>query len=102
MTENLLRVTLTFPTELEDVVTDALLDLLPPLGGFTTTKVDGHGFSFENAAAAELVRGRIERCQLQMVIEHGRLDEVLGCLRTKIKFDHGTWWAEKIEGFGRL
>lgn len=102
MTQDLIKVTLTFPTELEDVVTDALLDLLPPLGGFTTTKVDGHGLSFKKAAVAELVRGRIERCQLQMVIEHGRLDEVLACVRTKVRFDHGTWWAEKIEDFGRL
>lgn len=102
MTEPMVKFTMIFPVELEEPVIEALLDMDPPLGGFTTAHVDGHGISFSQAALAEQVRGRVARCQLQIITQQARVDEILACVHGRIHFKHGAWWCEPVAGFGHL
>ena len=102
MTEPMVKFTMIFPMELEETVLETLLELQPPLGGFTTVRVDGHGVSFASAALAEQVRGRVARCKLQVITPHIRIGEILGAVRDRIRFEHGTWWYEPVAEFGRL
>ena len=102
MTAPLVQLTLVVPTTVEDEVVEVLLSIDPPLGGFTSVQVDGHGFSFADAAMVEQVRGRMARAEIRMVVDEIRVPSVLEHLRRTIRFRHGTWWTQRIEGFGKL
>ena len=102
MTDPMVKFTMVFPVELEETVIETLLEMDPPLGGFTTVRVDGHGVSFTGAALAEQVRGRVARCKLQVITPQARTAEILQAVRGRIRFEHGAWWYEPVAEFGHL
>lgn len=102
MSEPLVKLTLVYPLDVEDLVIETLLDLDPPIGGFTTHRVDGHGGGFDHATIGERVRGRTARAMLITILTAADSDRVLHALRAAARFGHGSWWIEPISDFGRL
>ncbi|MBN8742211.1 MAG: hypothetical protein BGP24_16240 [Lysobacterales bacterium 69-70] len=95
------RLNLVFPPNLEDAVTEALLED-PALPGFTLLHAEGHSSDFAKASAREQVRGRVDRRVLWIVIHHERLDSVLGALRRRIAGGDLRWWVEPVLAVGRF
>ncbi|MEX6724937.1 DUF3240 family protein [Parapedomonas caeni] len=102
MTTPLVKLTLVYPTEVDEMLVEALLDLEPPLSGFTTHRVDGHGTRFDTATVGERVRGRTARVMLITILPPDRVTAVIDQVRATLRFAHGTWWVEPISEFGRL
>jgi Protein of unknown function (DUF3240) len=98
----LCRITIVIPTAIEDDIVESLLQIQPPIEGFTTIDAEGHGQSFDNARTHECVRGRVERKMLLMVLPRVRADAVIELLRRSIKCAEAAWWIESVEQFGRL
>ncbi|WP_257389025.1 DUF3240 family protein [Tahibacter caeni] len=95
------RLNLVFPPNLEDAVTEALLEDVT-LPGFTLLHAEGHSSDFARATVREQVRGRVDRRVLWVVIHHERLDGVLAALRRRIVAGDLRWWVEPVLAGGRL
>jgi hypothetical protein len=102
MDRDLCRLTLVYPVAAEDRVVDFLLDLEPPVPGFTSWRAEGHGASFEGKSPREKVRGCIERNMLVMVIERARLADLLAEVRAGCAIPDLAYWVERVESFGRF
>ncbi len=96
------RLNLFFPPALENTVVEILLEHEPPLPGFTTLSVQGHGGDFSRASLREKVRGHIARRALWMVLPRENVDTVLTALRQHMPSHEVIWWTEVVEDFGRL
>ena len=96
------KLTLVYPPEAEDGITELLLTAEPPLTGFTTLVAEGHGHDFANASTRERVRGRVRRGVLTVILSRGRLDWLLEEIRCKAAIQDLTYWVEPLEAFGRL
>jgi len=79
-----------------------MLSLDPPIPGFTTWDVEGHGFGFAGATVRERVRGRIKKNLITAVIERADAERLLQIVAQKAPVPHLTFWIEPIERFGRL
>lgn len=79
-----------------------MLSLEPRIGGFTTFRAEGHGFSFSGASTAENVRGRVERRVLMAVMRQERIPAVLEAIRRKLPVPHLAYWLEPVLEVGRL
>jgi hypothetical protein len=100
MDHNLCKLTLVYPVGAEDQILEFLLDSQPPLPGFTSLRVEGHGENFDEASTREKVRGRIERRMLFVVLERARLQSLLAELHERIAVPHLAYWTEPVETFG--
>jgi hypothetical protein len=100
MDHNLCKLTLVYPVAAEDQILEFLLDSRPPLPGFTSLRVEGHGESFDDASTREKVRGRIERRMLFVVLARARLQILLAELHERIAAPHVAYWVEPVERFG--
>ncbi len=96
------KLTLVYPPQAEDCVTELLLNSEPPLTGFTTWMAEGHGHDFGAASVKERVRGRVKRGILAVVIPRDRLAAVLEDIRTRAPIANLAYWVEPVESFGRL
>lgn len=96
------RLTMIAPRELEEALVGALLELDPPLPGFTTVPVAGHGEDFGAAQVHERVRGRIDRTLLWLVMPADRVDALLTHLRRVLPTREVVWWLEPVDALGRL
>jgi uncharacterized protein DUF3240 len=96
------KLTLVYPPDAEDRITELLLTAEPPLTGFTTLMAEGHGHDFADASVRERVRGRVRRGLLTVLLARGRLDWLLEEIRTKAAIPDLTYWVEPVEAFGRL
>lgn len=96
------RLTLVFPPGVESVLLELLLDIEPPLPGFTVVAAEGHGADFGQASLREQVRGRVARRMLLMVLPAERIASLIADLRTALPNPHVTWWVEPVSAFGRL
>jgi len=99
--DQLVRLNLVFPPSLEHAVAEALM-ADPTLPGFTLLHAEGHSGDFSRASIREQIRGRVDRRVLWVVIELGRLDDVLAALRERISSNDIRWWAEPVIASGRL
>ncbi len=75
-----IRMTLVFPPELEDGITEAL-SAHAGLSGYTLFHAEGHTSDFRRASAGEQVRGRVQRRVLWMLIDPAQLDVALDGVR---------------------
>ena len=97
----LVRLNLVFSPALESTVTEALMTD-PALPGFTLLHAEGHTSDFSRASIREQVRGRVDRRLVWVLIEPGRVDEVLALLRQRIVSRDVRWWVEPVLAGGRL
>lgn len=97
----LVRLNLVFSPALENVVTEALM-ADPALPGFTLLHAEGHTSDFSRASIREQVRGRVDRRLVWVLIEPGRVDEVLALLRQRIVSRDVRWWVEPVLAGGKL
>ncbi len=102
MNLTLKRLTLLVPRDLEDAMLAAVLDLRPPIAGFTTTHVSGHGERFDGTTVQEQVRGRVDRTLLWVVLPAEAVERVLDQLRQRIAHPDIVWWLEPVDAMGRL
>lgn len=79
-----------------------MLNLDPPLAGFTTLSAEGHGFGFANASTSERVRGRVKRAVLIAVMPRCNVDILLNRLAAEAPIPHLTYWIEPVDAFGHL
>lgn len=90
------------PLSAENAVIDVLLTTEPPMAGFTSFPVDGHGASFETATANERVRGRVKRVAIMAVLSRARAEALLLEIEARAPVPHLTYWIEPVLGFGRM
>lgn len=79
-----------------------MLDVEPPIAGFTTWAGEGHGFGFANASISERVRGRVKRTILVAVLTRENVAPLLALIAERAPLPHLTCWIEAVEGFGQL
>lgn len=79
-----------------------MMNFDPPLQGFTTWTVEGHGFGFANASASERVRGRVKREMLEVIIRKSEARQLLDRIVTGAPIPHTTYWIEPVLEFGKL
>jgi hypothetical protein len=96
------KLTLVYPPDAEENITELLLTAEPPLTGFTTLMAEGHGHDFTNASVRERVRGRVRRGLLTVILSRTRLDWLLEEIRCKAAIPDLIYWVEPVEAFGRL
>lgn len=99
---SLKRLTILAPSDLEDAVLEALLEMQPALPGFTTLAVSGHGEHFEGARVQEQVCGRIDRSMTWLVLPEEDIGRVLGQLRRQTPNPDIVWWVEPVDAMGKL
>jgi len=102
MDTKICKLTLIYPAIAEDQIIEVLLEQEPPLPGFTSWAVDGHGHDFTNASMAERVRGRVKNSMLVAVMPRTRLLPLLDIIREEIQVPGLTYWVEPVDGFCRL
>jgi len=102
MDQSICKLTLIYPVNAEDQIVELLLEFDPPLQGFSSWVVDGHGHGFARAQTAELVRGRVKRGMLVAVIQRSRLSNLLDLICNKAKIHGLVHWVEPIDSYGRL
>lgn len=102
MDQSACKLTLIYPPASETHIIELLMNSDPPLSGFTTLQVEGHGHSFSKASMRERVRGRIARGMLVAVLARTRVAPLLEEIRLKAAIPDLVYWVEPIEAFGRL
>lgn len=98
----LVLLTLIAPRALEDTLLDALLAHQPPLGGFSTARIDGHAEDFSRASVREQVRGRVERSQFLLVLPGTGARSLLEALGRQFAGAGLHWWTSPVLDHGRL
>jgi len=96
------KLTLIYPPASEARLVELLMETDPPLSGFTTWAAGGHGHSFEKASMRERVRGRVARGVLVILLDRGRVPELLEEIRVKTAIPDLFYWMEPVEALGRL
>ncbi|MFN7184636.1 MAG: DUF3240 family protein [Thermomonas haemolytica] len=96
-----IRMTLVFPPELADGITEAL-SAHAGLPGYTLFHAEGHTSDFRRASAGEQVRGRVQRRVLWMLIDPAQLDVALDAVRATVASQDVRWWTEPVLAAGRL
>lgn len=91
---------LLLPQSLEEQVIDLLLKHAGPVGSFTATTVDGHGAPGSIASAAEQVRGRAARVQIEIPIAAADADELVAHLRAEMPNADIAWWLMPVLASG--
>lgn len=79
-----------------------MLDMVPPIAGFTTWSAEGHGFGFSGASISERVRGRVTRSVIVAVFRRREAMALLQAVSAKTPAPHLTYWTEPVDGFGRM
>jgi hypothetical protein len=79
-----------------------MLNVDPPIAGFTTWFGEGHGSSFASASPSEQVRGRVKRTMLVAVLPRDTIPALLDLIAYKAPLPHLTYWVEAITDFGQL
>jgi hypothetical protein len=102
MDQSLCRLTLISPAASAERVIEIMLDLDPPIPGFTTWDAEGHGFGFANANPSERVRGRVKRTLITSILGRAEADFILGAIAEQAPIEHLAFWIEPVERFGQL
>lgn len=79
-----------------------MLELDPPMTGFTTWTAEGHGYGFGSASVSERVRGRVKRSIIAAIMWRTEAKALLDIIADKAAFPHLTFWTEPIDEFGQM
>lgn len=102
MEQPLCKLTLVYPPAGSDRIVELMLEIEPPIAGFTTWHGEGHGFGFANASTSERVRGRVKRSILVAILTRDRVAPLLAVIAERAPLPHLTYWVEPVEDFGQL
>jgi len=102
MNQSFCKLTLIYPLASEDRLVDLLLEIEPPLGGFTSWHAEGHGAGFSQTSTNEQVRGRIGRGMVVLVIARERLSSFLDQMGALSATPNLEYWVEPVEHFGHI
>lgn len=91
---------LVLPITLRDRVLDQLLLHPSWVGPFTTHRVEGHGDPDGIASAAEQVRGRAERIQIEILMDERHVAALLAQLRADLPQCDVVWWLSPLIAAG--
>ena len=76
--DTLCKLTLIYPPTVSDGIVELILDMKPPIGGFTTLDAQGHGVSFASASVGERVRGSVDRQMLVAIVSRAEVQTSFG------------------------
>ncbi len=91
---------LILPNALKDQVLDQLLRHPEWVGPFIAHRAEGHGDPDSIASPAEQVRGRAERVRIEILMDSGHVDVLLGRLRTDLSSRESIWWLTPVMSSG--
>lgn len=94
--------TLVLPHMLEEEVVDHLLRHPEWASGFTISQTEGKGHRVRLAGAAEEVRGRARRVQLQMVLNRDDGRALIAHLKQALPQAQIAYWLSPVIEFGRF
>lgn len=94
--------TIVLPKFFEEDLVDHLLEHPEWVPGFTTTAVNGHGHAVAYHGSAEEVRGRVDRVQVQIVMEQGHAEALIEHLKQDMKSAQIAYWLTPVIDFGRF
>jgi nitrogen regulatory protein PII len=92
--------TLVFPKILEENLVDHLLEHSELASGFTTSTVEGHGAGAAFHSAAEQVRGRAHRVQMQIVMNREDAATLIEHLKQDLPNREVAYWISPVLEFG--
>ena len=79
-----------------------MLEMVPPIAGFTTWSAEGHGFGFGTASVSERVCGRVKRNVIVAVLRQREAMALLDAVSAKAPTPYLTFWTEALDGFGQM
>lgn len=96
-----LCLTLLSPPEIEEKLLDALLEVVGN-GVFTSTPTFSHGTAHGRFDSTEQVMGRGRSVQVQILVEHDQLDELLAALRSGFAGTGLRYWVTSLTQAGDI
>lgn len=96
------QLTLVLPVELEDEVIDLLRSLPEGVSGYSVLPAEGFGATAELTTMLEQVRGRASQRMVQVLLQQGQVDGVLGALRSALPTPRIAWWITPVSRCGSL
>lgn len=102
MNMNLVQLTLAAPRHLEEELLEQFLAHPAWAEGFTTFHVEGYSRHHDTLSTQELVRGRTERMEVQIVLEAENAQALLAHLKSRFPKRDVAYWMTPVIEFGRL
>lgn len=99
---SLVQLTLAAPRHLEEDLVEQLLAHPDWAGGFTLVQAEGYSKHHETLSAQELVRGRAQRCAIQIVLDAEHAQALLAHLKQCFPKRDVAYWLTPVTEFGRL
>ncbi len=99
---SLVLLTLAAPRHLEAELVEQLLDHPDWAAGFTLFNAEGYSTHLEKLSAQELVRGRADRCEVQIVMAAEHAQALLEHLKQCFSKRDVAYWLTPVAEFGRL
>jgi hypothetical protein len=94
--------TIVLPAALEEDFVDQMLEHPEWVRGFVITQAQGAGQNVPLSGAAERVRGRSARVQLQIVMARDDAHALLATLKTAFPMKEVAYWITPVVEFGRF
>ncbi|GIK35972.1 MAG: hypothetical protein AMXMBFR45_02660 [Gammaproteobacteria bacterium] len=99
---SLVQLTLVAPSHLEEMLVEALLAHPEWASGFTLARAEGHGTRADALSVQEQVRGRAERCEVQVVLEAELARALVDSLKQALPSRDIMYWITPVAEIGRL
>ncbi|HMM53713.1 MAG TPA: DUF3240 family protein [Candidatus Desulfobacillus sp.] len=93
---------LILPKSLESRALEHLLLHPERVGPFTLYRVEGHGAPHRMTSASEQVRGYADRLQIEILLDEGYAQELIGRLRAELPSSEVNWWLSPVIASGSL
>lgn len=94
--------TLVMPMEVDDALTETLLEHPDLAPGFTSQRVEGQGRRVQFIGTAEHVRGRAAYTRIELVLARDDADALLNILRREFSTSRVFFWLTPVLASGRL
>ncbi len=98
----LVQLTLAAPRHLEEELVEGLLAHPEWAAGFTLMRAEGHGSRHSELSTQERVRGRADRCAVQVVLEAELARQLLDSLKATLPTRDILYWIVPVTEIGRL
>lgn len=99
---SLVQLTLVAPRQLEEALVEGLLAHPELTTGFTLARAEGHGTRAGILSVQEEVRGRADRCEVQVVLEADLAQRLVDSLKAALPARDVIYWILPVTGMGRL